>query len=103
MISIALFQNPLIYALHISSARTLKVKKFWNKLLLVLRYYLKIRNRRNDLLFENDYFIIVHKKTILMTADMKTIFDKIWYIVEYLIMNLFSFVIFFIDRNPRRE
>ena len=38
--------------------------------------YHRIRNMSNDLFFANDYFILVHLKTILKTIDMKTFFDE---------------------------
>ena len=45
--------------------------------------------------FANDYFIIVHNKTILNTVDKKTVFDEMWYIIEYFIISLFSFLVVF--------
>ena len=47
-----------------------------------------IRNSNNELSFAKDYFIIVHNKTILKTVGMKIIFDQMWYIFEYSIMNI---------------
>ena len=35
-----------------------------------------ISNKRNDFLFGNGYFIILHNKTILKTVDMNTILMK---------------------------
>ena len=54
-----------------------------------------ISNRRNCLSFSNEYFIIVHNKSILKTVDIKTLFDKMWHIVEYLFANIFSFLVVF--------
>ena len=53
------------------------------------------RNSSNYLSFINDYFILVHIKTIFNKIYMKTIFDEIEYIVEYSIANIFSFLVVF--------
>ena len=52
--------------------------------------------RRNNLFLENEYFIIVHKTNILKKIDTKTTFDEIWFVFEYFIMNIFSFLILFV-------
>ena len=38
-------------------------------------------------------FILVYNKTFLKTISMQTSFDEMQYIVEYLILNIFSFLI----------
>ena len=44
-------------------------------------WYHRISNINNYLLFSNEYIVVVQNKTIVNTVYMKTIFDKIWYIV----------------------
>ena len=34
---------------------------------------------------------------------MKTIFDEMWYIIEYLLMNIIYFLIALNEKNPRQE
>ena len=54
-----------------------------------------IMNRRNGLSFTDDYFILVHNKTILKTINMQTVSDEMWYIFEYFIVDIFSFLVVF--------
>ena len=53
-----------------------------------------ISNRRYDFSFVNGY-IIVHNKNILKKINMQAVFDEMWYIVEYPIVNIFYFLIMF--------
>ena len=46
-------------------------------------------------IFLNEHFIIVHNKESLSKIDMRTVLDEIWYIVEYFIVNIFSFPVVF--------
>ena len=48
----------------------------------------------------NEYFVLVHKKITLKTIGRKTVFDEMWYIVEYFIVNLFYFLIVVDWKNP---
>ena len=44
-------------------------------------------------------YITNHMKKI----EMKMIFDEMWYIVEYSIINIFYFLFMFDQKNPRRK
>ena len=57
-----------------------------------IHIYHRIKNRKNDLSFSKYYFIIEHNKSILKTINTQIFFDEMWYIVEYFIVNVFSFL-----------
>ena len=57
--------------------------------------YHRIGNSRYDLYFAKYYSIILHNKTILKTTKTQTVFDEMWYIVEYFIANFIPFFIIF--------
>ena len=82
-------QNPNLY--FMSSVVKLMLDAFLKKIM----GHHRIRNRRNNVYFIKYYFIPVHNKTILNKINVQTVFDEMWYIVEYLIMNIFSFLILF--------
>ena len=65
------------------------------RFLTEIHKYHRIRKRSNGILSVNKYFIIVYNKTVLKTINMKNIFEQMWHIVEYFIMNLFTFLIVF--------
>ena len=44
---------------------------------------------------------IVNNKLFLQFDYMKTVFDEMWYIFEYLFMNIFSFLIVFYWNKPK--
>ena len=46
----------------------------------------RIKNCSNYSLFDNDYIIFVHNKTIVNIVDMKTLKKTIWYIFGYFLM-----------------
>ena len=57
-----------------------------------------IRNSSNEFYLANEYFIILHNKIILKTIDTKAVFDEMWYIVEYFIVNIFPSSLCFIGK-----
>ena len=69
---------------------------------IIYRYHI-ISSISNELSFVKYYFIIVHNKTILNKINMQTVFDELWYIVEYFIVDFFPSSLCFIGENPRRE
>ena len=56
---------------------------------------------RKDLSFAKYYLILIHNKTILKTINTEKFFDEMRYIVEYLIFDIFYFIIMFDKENPR--
>ena len=52
-------------------------------------------NWRNELSFVNKYSIVVHNIPIVKAVDMNMVFDEMWYIVEYLFINIVSLFIVF--------
>ena len=69
------------------------VKLIMDFIFTKIHSYHIIMNSINDLSFSGYYFIIVHNKPILKTINMQTFFDEMWYIVEYSIVNIFSFLV----------
>ena len=57
----------------------------------------------NELFFAKCYFIILHNKTILNVISMQTVFDEMWYIVEFFIVISFPSSLCFIGENTRQE
>ena len=62
-----------------------------------------IMNRSNDFSFENQCFLIVHYKSILKTINTQTVFDEIWYIIQYFIVNFFPFPNIFIGKTQDKN
>ena len=60
-----------------------------------------IRSWSNELLFVNYYFIIVHNKTIIKRVYMNICFNKVWYIVKWFLVNIFSLQVVF-DWNKHK-
>ena len=57
----------------------------------------------NELSFDKYYFILVHNRTILKKINTQTVFYEMWYIVEYLIVNIFYFfVVFYWEESNTR-
>ena len=63
--------------------------------LTVIHGYNRTRNRRIDLYLSKYYFILVQNKKTLKKMNMQTVFDEMWYMIEYLIVNTFYFIILF--------
>ena len=78
---------------------SLVVKLIMDDFFTEIHGYHIISNRRNDFSFVEYYFILVHNKTILKTINMQTVIDEMCYIVEYLILNIFSFLIFLLGKS----
>ena len=64
-------------------------------LFIEIRGYHRISDKRENFSFAHNYCILVHNKTKLKTINMQTFFDEMWYIVEYFIVNIFSFLVVF--------
>ena len=77
---------------------SLVVKLIMDGFFTEIHGYHIISNRRNDFSFVEYYFILVHNKTILKTINMQTVIYEMCYIVEYLILNIFSFLIFLLGK-----
>ena len=54
--------------------------------------YHRISNRMNDLYFANEYFIVVHNKIVLNRINTETVFDEMWYIVEYFMVTEYRII-----------
>ena len=90
--------NYNIETITMESASNLDVMFSVIKLIIYVYIYSiqrdnRIRNSKNYLSFDNDHFIIVNNNKILKKNYTKTIFDEMWYNFEYLIVNIFSFII----------
>ena len=59
----------------------------------------RIRNWSNDFFFMNYHVNIVHKKFIVKTIDIKSIFNKVWYFVGLLPLNIISLLVFLLKKN----
>ena len=71
------------------------VKLMMDSFFTAIHSYHRISNSRNYFSFEKYYLIIVHNKTILKKINTQTVFDEMWYIFEYLIVNLLPFLVVF--------
>ena len=50
----------------------------------------------------NYYVNIVHKKIIMKTFEMKTVFNEVWYFVEFLLVGFISFLVVFCWNKPKK-
>ena len=41
----------------------------------------------------------MRKKNIMETVDMRTVFDEMWYMVQYFFINIIYFFIFFLEET----
>ena len=71
------------------------VKLMMNCFFTTIHRYHRIRNSRNYFSFVKYYFVILHNKNIFNKINIQTVFDEMWYIIEYFIVNIFSFLVVF--------